>query len=57
MKTKKPYITPSADVQRLQTEGLIASSPAQAKISDDITGDDAKMGRRHKIWDNAHLGE
>lgn len=57
MKEKKSYIIPSADVQSLETEGLIASSPDVWNISDDPTGDDAKMSRRHKIWDNSYRGE
>lgn len=48
MKTKKTYIIPSAEVQNLAPEGLIANS---VLITDDTTDDDARMSRRrHSIW-------
>lgn len=47
MTNKRTYIIPSAEVQNLETEGLIA----QSILVSDVTSDaDAKMSRRHEIW-------
>lgn len=57
MAKKKTYMIPSADVQNLVMEGMIASSPSSDKdvnISDEVTGDDALMSRRRRgIWERS----
>ena len=57
MAKKKTYVIPSADVQNLVMEGLIASSPSSDKdvnISDEVTDDDALMSRRRRgIWERS----
>lgn len=57
MAKKKTYMIPSADVQNLVMEGLIASSPSSDKdvnISDEVTDDDALMSRRRRgIWERS----
>ncbi|MBQ8225822.1 MAG: hypothetical protein IJZ92_00075 [Bacteroidaceae bacterium] len=47
MKTKKTYVLPSAEVQNLEPEGLIATS---VLVTNETTEDDARMSRRHEIW-------
>ncbi|MBQ5881152.1 MAG: hypothetical protein IIW61_06040 [Bacteroidaceae bacterium] len=57
MAKKKTYMIPSADVQNLVMEGMIASSPSSDKdvnISDKVTEDDALMSRRRRgIWERS----
>ena len=57
MEKKKTYMIPSADVQNLVMEGMIASSPSYDKdvnISDEVTEDDALMSRRRRgIWERS----
>ena len=57
MEKKKTYVIPSADVQNLVMEGMIASSPSSDKdvnISDKVTEDDALMSRRRRgIWERS----
>ena len=57
MAKKKTYMIPSADVQNLVMEGMIASSPSSDKdvnISDEVTEDDALMSRRRRgIWERS----
>ncbi len=57
MAKKKTYVIPSADVQNLVMEGMIASSPSSDKdvnISDKVTEDDALMSRRRRgIWERS----
>ena len=57
---KKAYITPSMEEMNIETVEMIAMSNGDdsVMISDDITEDDAKMGRgRRGAWGNLWSGE
>ena len=57
--SKKAYITPGVEEMNIETVEMMATSSADTFfISDDITEDDAKMGRgRRGAWGNLWSGE
>jgi len=56
---KKAYITPRVEEMNIETVEMMATSNADTFfISDDITEDDARMGRgRRGSWGNLWVGE
>ena len=56
---KKAYITPGVEEMNIETVEMMATSNADTFfISDDITEDDARMGRgRRGSWGNLWSGE